>query len=101
MTTTEITDNRPTLVEVQAAARAFLQEALPDVHRVDITKVMRIEFNDGAWEADALVWQPNATIRALGLSTQRPVLDQNSYVVRLDGRLDVIGYELKEVERVS
>jgi len=92
---------RPTLVEVQAAVRAFLQEALPDVHRVDITKVMSIEFNEGGWEADAVVWQPNATIQALGLSTERPVLDQNFYEVRLDGRLNVIGYEMKEVERSS
>ena len=58
----------------------------------------RIEFNEGAWEADAVVWQPNATIQALGLSTERPVLDQNFYVVRLDGQLNVIGYETKEAE---
>jgi hypothetical protein len=111
MTTTELADHadhasmapdsarRHTLVEAQAAVRTFLKEALPDVHRVDITKVMPIEFNDGTWEADAVVWQPNATIQALGLSTQRPVLDQNFYVVRLDDRLNVIAYEIKETER--
>ena len=92
---------RPTLVEAQAAVRAFLQEALPDVHRVDIIKVMSIEFNEGGWEADAVVWQPNPTIQALGLSTERPVLDQNFYEVQLDRRLNVIGYEMKEVERSS
>jgi hypothetical protein len=92
---------RPTLVEAQAAVRAFLREALPDVHRIDITKVMSIEFNEAGWEADAVVWQPNPTIQALGLSTERPVLDQNFYLVRLDGRLNVIGYEIKEVERSS
>jgi hypothetical protein len=86
-------------VEAQAAVRTFLKEALPDVHRFDITKVIPIDFNDGAWEADAVVWQPNATIQALGLSTQRPVLDQNFYVVRLDDRLNVIAYEIKETER--
>ena len=89
---------RPRLVEAQAAVRVFLQEALPDVHRVDITKVIRIEFDGGAWEADAAVWQPNAAIQALGLSTERPVLDQNFYVVRLDAELNVIGYEIKESE---
>ena len=47
------------------------------------------------------VWQPNATIQALGLSTERPVLDQNFYVVRLDEQLNVIGYEIKEAERTS
>ncbi len=101
MTTQELPVRRPTLVQAQAAVRAFLQEALPDVHRVDVTRVMRIEFNEGGWEADAAVWQPNATIQALGLSTEHPVLDQNFYVVRLDGELNVIGYESKEAESQS
>ena len=76
--------------------RDFLQESLPDVHRVDVTKVVSLESNDGGWEADAVVWQPNGTIQALGLSTERPVLDQNFYLVRLDERLNVIGYETKK-----
>ncbi len=59
-------------MEAQAAVRTFLQEALPDVHRVDVTKVMPIEFDEGGWEVEAVVWQPNATIQALGLSTQHP-----------------------------
>lgn len=101
MTLEELTDHRPTLLEAQAAVRTFLREALPDVCRVDVTRIMPIEFNQGAWEADAVVWQPNATIRALGLSTQRPVLDQNFYVVRLDGHLNVIAYETKEAEGAS
>lgn len=101
MTTQPITQPRPTLVSAQGAVRAFLREALPDVFRVDITRVLPVEFDDGGWEADAVVWQPNATIQALGLSTQRPVFDQNSYVVRLDGRLNVIAYEIKETERSS
>ncbi|MGO8745026.1 MAG: hypothetical protein ACLQNE_03460 [Thermoguttaceae bacterium] len=107
MTTKELADHAshaarsPTLVEAQSAVRTFLKEALPDVHRVDITKVMPVEFNERGWEADAVVWQPNATIAALGLSTQRPVLDQNFYVVRLDDRLNVIAYEIKETERAS
>ena len=107
MTSQELPDHaspgarRSTLVQAQAAVRAFLLEALPDVHRVDITRVTRIEFNEGGWEADAAVWQPNATIQALGLSTEHPVLDQNFYVVRLDGQLDVVGYESKETESAS
>jgi hypothetical protein len=104
MTTKELADHpsqgarRPTLLEAQAAVRAFLQEALPGVHRVDITRVVRVDFNDGAWEAEAVVWQPNATIEALGLSTEHPVLDQNFYVVRLDGQLNVTGYEINREE---
>ena len=101
MTIKELTEHRPGLVDVQAAVRAFLQEVLPDVHRVDVIKVMRTESGEAAWQAEAVVWQPNGTIQALGLSMQRPVLDQNAYVVWLDARLDVVGYESKEAENAS
>jgi hypothetical protein len=101
MTTRELADRRPTLVEAQAAVRTFLQQALPDVHRVDVIKVVPLEFDAGGWEADAVVWQPNATIQALGLSIERPVLDQNFYAVRLNDRLNVIAYESKETEGAS
>jgi hypothetical protein len=110
MTTKELSDRankapdgtrRSTLVEAQTAVRTFLKEVLPDVQRVDVTRVMPLEFGEGAWQAEAVVWQPNATIQALGLSTQHPVLDENFYAVRLDGQLNVIGYEIKEVEKSS
>ena len=101
MTTEELSQPRAGLVEVPAAVRSFLLAVLPDAARVDVTKVVRSESGDGGWVADASVWQPNATIAALGLSTERPVLDENFYVVRLDGRLDVIGYETQETEGAS
>ena len=100
MTSEGLADHRPSLVDVQAAARRFLQEALPEARRVDVIQVMPVVRRRGL-EAEAVVWQPNATIQALGLSTQRPVLDQNFYVVRLDGRLNVIAYEINEAERAS
>lgn len=90
---------RPSLTDAQAAARRFLQEALPDVHRVDVTRMARVESGDGTWAAEAVVWQPNVTIQALGLSTRRLVLDASTYVVRLDDRLNVIAYEAAEAER--
>jgi hypothetical protein len=93
MNTSGLTNGPPSLTDAQSAVRHFLQEALPDVHRVDVTKVMRVASGEGAWEAAALVWQPNATLQALGLSTRRVVLDQTSYVVRLDDQLNVIAYE--------
>jgi len=99
MTTQGLADQRPTLVNVQAAVREFLQQALPDVHRVDVTRVMPIESGGGAWEAEAVVWQPNATLHALGLAVQHPVLDRSAYVVQLDGQLNAIGYGSKEGER--
>ena len=101
MTTREFTDRRPTLVDAQRAVRDFLKESLPDVYRVDITKVVALGSAAAAWEALAVVWQPNSVIQALGLSTERPVLDQNTYLVQLDDRLNVIGYETQEAERAS
>ncbi len=101
MTNEGIAEHRPSLVEVQAAARRFLQEALPEARRVDVVKVLPMSSGDGGWEVEAGVWQPNATIQALGLSTHHAVLDQGFYVVRLDGRLNVIAYETTEAERTS
>lgn len=101
MTTSGHTDQQPTLVEVQAAVRAFLQEAMPDVHRVDVTRIGRADVGDAAWEAEAIVWQPNTMLQALGLATRHPVLDQNAYLIRLDNRLNVTGYEAGEAERAS
>jgi hypothetical protein len=101
MTTERLADYRPTLVDARNAVQIFLREALPEVWRVDVTRIAPVESHEAVWEADAVVWQPNATIQALQLSTERPVLDQNCYVVRLDGRLNVIAYEIKETERTS
>jgi hypothetical protein len=91
---------RPSLVEVQAAARRFLQEALPEARRIDVLRAAPAEGGDG-WEVEAGVWQPNAAIQALGLSMQHAVLDEGFYVVRLDSRLNVVAYETNETERAS
>ena len=87
---------RPRVVEAQATAREFLTDALPDVQRVDIVKVAPLLSGDAAWEAEADVWQPNPTLKSLGIQTGRPVLDHNHYLVRLDALLNVLEYELKE-----
>ena len=101
MSTEKLSDHRPTLVDARAAAQTFLREALPEVWRVDVTRIAPAESHDAAWDVDAVVWQPNATIAALQLSTERPVLDQSSYLVRLDAQLNVIAYEMRETERAS
>jgi hypothetical protein len=88
--------HRPSVAEAQAVAREFLAGALPDVQRVDITKVAPLISGEATWEAEADVWQPNATLKNLGLETARPVLDHNHYLVRLDALLNVLEYELKE-----
>ncbi len=101
METTLNTDqaHRSIVAEAQVVAREFLLGALPDVQRVDITKVAPINSGEATWEAEANVWQPNATLRSLGIETGRPVLDHNRYLVRLDALLHVLEYELEGAVR--
>jgi hypothetical protein len=87
---------RPSLVEAQSVARDFLSGALADVQRVDVIKVSPLFAGDAAWEAEADVWQPNPTLKSLGIETGRPVLDRNHYLVRLDALLNILEYELRE-----
>jgi hypothetical protein len=101
MTTEKLAGHRISLAEARAAVQTFLREAFPEVWRVDVTRIAPVESHDAAWEADAVVWQPNATIQALQLSTEHPVLDQNYYLVRLDSELNVVAYEIRETERAS
>ena len=87
---------RSGIVEAQVVAREFLTDALSDVQRVDITKVAPVTSGEATWEAEADVWQPNPTLKSLGIETGRPVLDHNHYLVRLDALLNVLEYELRE-----
>lgn len=87
--------HKPSLAEAQAVVREFLAAALPDVQRVDITRLAPVTIGEASWEAEAEVWQPNATLRSLGLETGRPVLDHNRYLVRLDALLCVLEYEME------
>jgi hypothetical protein len=98
METMPTTDNarRSPVAEAQATAREYLAGVLPDVQRVDVFKVVPVLSGDAAWEAEAEVWQPNATLKSLGIETGRLVLDHNRYLVRLDTLLNVLEYELKE-----
>jgi hypothetical protein len=89
------TNERPTIVDAQTAVRDFLEKSLPEVARVHVTRVAKIQADDGSWEAEAEVWQPNPIVQSLHLPTQRPVLDQQHYLVRLDNLLNVLAYELE------
>ncbi len=88
--------DRPTAGALQAAAIDFLTKAVPQVKNVNITKLVPIDEYEGTWEVEAEVWHPNATIQALGIETQRPVLDKTLYLVRLDRHLNVPAYGLKD-----
>lgn len=88
--------DRPTAGALQTAAIDFLESSLPQVEKVNITKLVPIDEYEGIWEVEAEVWQPNATIQSLGIQTQRPVLDKTLYLVRLDRHLNVPAYGLKD-----
>lgn len=90
--------NRPAIGAAQIAAQDFLRAALPEVQRVEVTRmspVDAVDAGDAAWEAEAEVWQPNPTLTSLGIQTQRPVLDHQHYLLRLDALLNVLAYELE------
>jgi hypothetical protein len=95
MSAQQVEGKRPSIVDAQAAVRSFLKQVLPDARRVSISRVAPLDPEQGTWEAEAEVWQPNATVRSLGLRTRRPVLDQEVYLVHLDGQLNVLEYEMK------
>jgi hypothetical protein len=95
MLVNELTD-RPAAASLRDAAIAFLGQTLPGASRVSVTKLVPIDEGEGVWEAEAEVWQPNATIESLGIQTRRPVLDKVIYLVRLDRRLCVSAYGRKD-----
>ena len=82
------------------AVTGFLNKMLPDVRHTNIIKLAILDPEQGGWEAEAEVQVPNATIKALGLPTRKPVLDRQTYLVRLDGEGNVTAYGLTDsVER--
>ena len=91
--------HRPALAEAQTAVSDFLATTLPEVRRVNVIKVAPVTAGDARWEAEADVWQPNATLESLGMHTDRPVLDHSRYLIRLDNLLNVLEYELEELVR--
>ena len=98
MSSTEHIDRQPSVGEVRTTVCSFLEGVLADVHRVNIVGFTTIDADQGVWEVEVEVWQPNATIAALGLPMQHLVLDRNCYVVRLDAGLNVLAYGTKQSE---
>jgi hypothetical protein len=98
MTTEKAVEPRGLIADAREAVARFLRESLSDVYRVNVVRLLPTETDNVAWEAEAIVWQPNGMLQALGLVTQRPVLDQETYLVRLDQRLNVVSYGIKEEE---
>lgn len=86
---------RRIIEDVRDVAVEFLKKQ-PDVKRVNVTKLAQIDPENGYWEVEAEVYVPNATIQALGLQVQKEVLDCKTYLLRVDGLLNVTAYGLRD-----
>jgi len=85
-----------TIDDARDAVLDFLKKTLDDVRRVSVQKLAQLDSEKGTWEAEAEVYVPNATIKALGLPVQREVLDCQVYLLRLDGKSNITAYALKD-----
>ena len=81
----------PPIEEVRKAVIDFLSK-MPDVRRTDLIKLALMDPEEGGWEAEAEAHVPNATIKVLGLPVRKEVLDCQTYLLRLDGQLNVTAY---------
>ena len=86
----------PPIEAARNAVIAFLKKTL-NVKRVNVTKLAQIDSEKGTWEAEAEVFVPNPTIKALGLPTLKEVLDRQSYLLRLDDQLNIVAYGLGDL----
>ena len=86
----------PSVEQLLNAAQGFLLRTVPDVLHATVTKLAVLDSEKGLWEAEADVQIPNATVKALGLPTRRPVVDTKTYLLRLDDQLNVLAYGLKD-----
>jgi hypothetical protein len=84
----------PSAEQLVSAVRDFLLRTVPGALGASVTKLAVIDA-ERTWEAEADVQVPNATIKALGLPTRRPVVDTETYLLRLNEQLQVIAYGLK------
>ncbi len=86
----------PSVEQLADAARDFLLRTVPGALGATVTKLAVIDMAHKVWEAEADVQVPNATVKALGLPTRRPVVDTETYLLRLSEQRQVIAYGLKD-----
>ena len=87
---------RPAIVEAQTAVRSFLETALPEVRRVNVTKVAPVAVGQGdAGRPKPTSGSPTPRSKPWSLHTDRPVLDHSRYLIRLDALLNVLEYEFE------
>lgn len=85
----------PPIEDVRDAVANFLKKMV-DAKQVGITKLALMDPEKGTWEAEAEVYVPNPTIKALGLPVRKEVLDCETYLLRLDKQLNIVAYGLRD-----
>ena len=85
----------PPIEDVKDAVANFLKKMV-DAKQVSITKLALMDSEKGTWEAEAEVYVPNPTIKALGLPVRKEVLDCHTYLLRLDKQLNIVAYGLRD-----
>jgi len=81
----------PPIEDVRDAVSNFLKKMV-DAKKVSVTKLAQLDSGKETWEAEADVYVPNPTIRALGLPVRKEVLDCQTYLLRLDKQLNIVAY---------
>ena len=79
------------VTQVHEAIKKFMKETLKK--EGEITQATK---TDGGWEAAVLVIEPSSYIKSLGIPTSKPVMDKNTYEVKLaekGGKLEVTSFE--------
>ena len=76
--------------EAKKTVAEFLRKTLS----VKDVKVVKIGKGENGWETEAEVYEESSFIKSLGLSTR--VQDRNIYDVKLDDKLEVESYKLKD-----
>lgn len=85
----------PPIEDVRDAIANFLKKMV-GAKKVNLTKLALEDSEKERWEAEAEVYVPNPTISALGLPVRKEVLDCQTYLFRLDKRLNIIAYGLRD-----
>ena len=75
-------------------AKKVVAEFLRKTLSVKDVKVVKIGKGEKGWETEAEVYEESSFIKSLGLSTR--VQDRNIYDVKLDDKLEVESYKLKD-----
>ncbi|MBU4448436.1 MAG: hypothetical protein KKD99_07610 [Proteobacteria bacterium] len=85
----------PPIEDVRDAIANFLMKMV-GAKKVNLTKLALEDSEKETWEAEAEAYVPNPTIIALGLPVTREVLDSEVYLFRLDKRLNIVAYGLRD-----